>query len=263
MDSAGHKAGEHGAGVMIEVEDLHRSFDGVEVLRGVFLEIERGELLALIGRSGSGKSVLLKHMAGLLRPDKGSIWIAGDDISRLKGRRLSRLRERLGFLFQGGALFDSMNVYDNVAFPLREKTRLPEVEIRERVMEELALVGLKGAESKYPSQLSGGMQKRAALARELVAEPEIFMFDEPTTGLDPVIGQAILELIDGLHRRLGFTGVMVTHEIHRVFDIVDRAAFLHDGRIQAQGTPDAVLASEDPLVGQFVRGEVRGPMELG
>lgn len=252
-----------GARIMIRVEDLHRSFDGVEVLKGVSLEIPEGGLLALIGRSGSGKSVLLKHMAGLLKPDKGRILVAGEDISRLTGRRLSRLRERLGFLFQGGALFDSMTVYDNVAFPLREKTRLAEREIRERVMGELALVGLKGAEAKYPSQLSGGMQKRAALARELVSEPEIFMFDEPTTGLDPVIGQAILELINELHRRLGFTGVMVTHEIHRVFDIADRAAFLYDGRIQAEGQPDEVLASEDPLVGQFVRGEVRGPMELG
>lgn len=247
---------------MVKVEDLYRSFDGLAVLQGLSLEVERGELLALIGRSGCGKSVLLRHVAGLLRPDSGRVFIDGGEMARLRGRQLSRLRERLGFLFQGGALFDSMTVYENVAFPLKEKTRMTDKEIRERVADELSRVGLSGSEQKYPSQLSGGMQKRAALARELVTEPEIMLFDEPTTGLDPIIGHSILKLIDDLHTRLKFTGIIVTHEIHRVFEIVDRVAFLHEGRIQAQGKPDDILTSEDALVRQFVRGEIEGPISI-
>lgn len=247
---------------VIRVQDLHRAFDGMPVLKGVSLEIKEGELLALIGRSGYGKSVLLKHVAGLLRPDSGRVLIHGEDMARLKGRRLAALRERLGVLFQGGALFDSMTVFDNVAFPLREKTRMPEEDIGKRVLEELARVGLRGAEEKYPSQVSGGMQKRAALARELISEPEIMLFDEPTTGLDPIFGNAIIELINGLHQRLGFTGVIVTHDMHQVFEIVDRVAFLYDGRIQAHAPPDEILASEDPVVHQFVRGETKGPISV-
>ncbi len=256
------RSGARGSGGTIRIEDLHRSFDGFAVLEGVSLVLERGELLALIGRSGYGKSVLLKHIAGLLRPDSGRVLIGGEDMAGLRGRRLSRLRERLGFLFQGGALFDSMTVFENVAFPIREKTRMPEEEIRERVLEELSRVGLGGAEEKYPSQISGGMQKRAALARELISEPEIMLFDEPTTGLDPIFGHAILKLIDDLHRKLGFTGILVTHEIHKVFEVVDRVAFLHEGRIRAQGRPDEILDSEDPLVRQFVKGEIEGPISV-
>jgi phospholipid/cholesterol/gamma-HCH transport system ATP-binding protein len=237
---------------MIRIDNLYRSFDGLSVLEGVSLDIRKGELLALIGQSGLGKSVLLKHIAGLLRPDQGRVFIDGQDVVQLKGRALSGLRGRLGFLFQGGALFDSMNVFDNVAFPLREKTRLSEKEIKSRVDEELASVGLSGAEYKFPSQLSGGMQKRAALARELICEPEIMLFDEPTTGLDPIIGNAILKLIDDLHARLSFTGIIVTHEIHRVFEIVDRVALLDEGNIRLQGTPEDILSSEDELVKKFV-----------
>ncbi len=248
--------------VMVEIEELHRSFDGLAVLRGLSLEVERGELVALIGRSGCGKSVLLKHIAGLMRPDSGRVFIDGQDMARLKGKSLSRLRQRLGFLFQGGALFDSMTVFENVAFPLREKTKLSDSDIRKRVSEELSLVGLSGEEPKYPSQLSGGMQKRAALARELVTEPEIMLFDEPTTGLDPIIGHSTLKLINDLHERFKFTGIVVTHEIHRVFEIVDRVAFLHEGRIQAQGRPERILASQDALVRQFVRGEIEGPISI-
>lgn len=248
--------------IMIRVEDLHRSFDGLDVLRGISLELGRGSLTALIGRSGYGKSVLLKHIAGLLRPDRGRVLIEEEDISVLRGKALSSLRERLGFLFQGGALFDSMTVYDNVAFPLREKTRMREAEIRDRVQGELGRVGLSGSENKHPSQLSGGMQKRVALARELISEPEIMLFDEPTTGLDPIIGHAILKLIDDLHKRLRFTGIIVTHEIHKVFEIVDHVALLHEGRVRAQGTPEDILSSEDPVVRQFVRGEIEGPISV-
>jgi len=245
---------------MIEIEDLHKSFDGVDVIKGLNLCIEKGEVVALIGRSGQGKSVLLKQVAGLIKPDKGRVLIDGREIGRLKGKALAELRSRLGFLFQSGALFDSMTVFDNVAFPLREKTRLSEAEIAKRVINELNLIGLSGAEGKYLSQLSGGMIKRAALARELVWGPEIMFFDEPTTGLDPIIGNAILKLIDDVHKRFHFTGIIVTHEIPKVFEIVDKVAMLHEGVLLALGSPEEIRASEDPIVQQFITGDLNGPI---
>ena len=245
---------------MIEIEDLHKSFDGFEVLKGVSLRIEKGEIIALIGRSGDGKSVLLKHVAGLMKPDRGLVVVDGNDVATLKGKALSQLRSRLGFLFQGGALFDSMTVFDNAAFPLREKTRLSEEEIKEKVLSELDQVGLSGAEQKHPSQISGGMRKRAALARELVWAPEIMLFDEPTTGLDPIIGHTILNLIHNLHERLRFTGIIVTHELEKVFKIVNRVAMLHEGVILAMGSPEEIVSSEEPVVQQFIRGETEGPL---
>jgi phospholipid/cholesterol/gamma-HCH transport system ATP-binding protein len=247
---------------MISIENLYKSFDGNEVIRGVSLNIERGEIMALIGKSGIGKSVILKHIAGLLRPDRGRISVMGKDVSSLGTRDLMQLRRHLGLLFQGGALFDSMTVYDNVAFPLREKTRMKEEEITRRVMNELGQVGLSEARDKYPSQLSGGMTKRAALARELIWRPEIMLFDEPTTGLDPIISNAILKLIKSVHERLNFTGVIVTHEINQVFGIIDRAAMLHDGIIIALGKPEEILSSQDPVVKQFIRGETEGPISF-
>jgi phospholipid/cholesterol/gamma-HCH transport system ATP-binding protein len=237
---------------MIKIEDLHKSFNGVEVLKGVSLEVEKGELLALIGRSGFGKSVLLKHVAGLLQPDRGRILVDDQDLCRLRGRALIRVRNRLGFLFQSGALFDSMTIFDNVAFPLREKTKLSEEEIREKVKEELEQVGLLGSEEKYPSQMSGGMVKRASLARSLVEEPEIMLIDEPTTGLDPLTGQTILNLIDACHKRLQFSGIMVTHEVPKVFEIVNKVVMLHEGRVIFAGTPKEILSSEDQTVQTFV-----------
>jgi phospholipid/cholesterol/gamma-HCH transport system ATP-binding protein len=243
---------------MIRVEDLHKSFDGAKVLRGASFSVGKGEILALIGRSGYGKSVLLKHVAGLMKADQGRVLVDEDEVSQLKGKGLSRLRNRLGFLFQSGALFDSMTVFDNIAFPLREKTNLEERKIREKVQSELEQVGLMGSEEKYPSQISGGMIKRASLARALVQEPEIMLFDEPTTGLDPLTGQTILNLIDSCHRRLGFTGIIVTHEIPRIFEIVDKVAMLHDGVIQFQGTPEEITASEDPIVCAFLTGDMQG-----
>lgn len=247
---------------MIEIEDLHKSFDRIEVLNGISLRIERGEILALIGMSGCGKSILLKHIATLMKPDRGRVVIDDKDIGRLKGKALAQFRNHLGFLFQGGALFEAMTVFDNVAFPLKEKTRLRDEEIREKVLHALDQVGLAGAEEKYPSQLSGGMRKRAALARELVMEPEIMLFDEPSTGLDPIISHAILNLIHMLHKRLGFTGIIVTHEIARVFEIVDRVAMLHEGIINAVGSPEEILSSEDPAVRQFIKGEIEGPISI-
>ena len=233
---------------MIKVEQLRKSFDGHVVLDGISFEIAKGEVVALIGGSGGGKSVLLKHLAGLMQPDSGRVIIDGVDLRKVRGSELRRLRDRLGFLFQGGALFDSMTVYENVAFPLREKTKMKEREIRSRVMRELELVGLKGAEDKYPSQISGGMVKRAALARSLVLDPEIMLFDEPTTGLDPVIGQSILELIDSCHQRISFTGVIVTHEIPRIFPFVDRVLMIYQGKLRVNGPPDEMMRSDDPVV---------------
>ncbi len=237
---------------MIEIKGLHKSFDGNEVLRGVWLEIKKREVVALIGGSGCGKSVLVKHVAGLMKPDRGGVIIDGREISSLSSRGLREMRGRLGFLFQGGALFDSLTVFENVAFPLREKTRLSDELIRTRVFRELELVGLSGSEHKYPSQISGGMVKRAALARALVMDPEIMLFDEPTTGLDPVIGHAILRLIDSCHKRLSFTGIIVTHEIPKVFTIVDRVAMLHEGVVWAEGRPQELVLSEDSIVREFV-----------
>ena len=237
---------------MIRIEGFHKSFDGNKVLKGVSLEIKTGEVIALIGGSGCGKSVLLKHVAGLMQPDRGRVIVDGKDLSRLRGRDLKAIRDRLGFLFQGGALFDSLTVFENVAFPLREKTQLKTDRIRQKVLEELEQVGLSGSEHKYPSQLSGGMVKRAAIARALVMEPEIMLFDEPTTGLDPVRGSAILELIDSCHKQRSFTGIIVTHETRTVFAIVDRVAMLYDGVIRVQGTPQEVIASQDPVVRAFV-----------
>ncbi len=237
---------------MIKIEDLRKSFDGHDVLKGISFEVRKGQVFALVGGSGGGKSVLLKHVAGLMNPDRGRVMVDGKEISGSKRKTLGVFRERLGFLFQGGALFDSMNVFENVAFPLKEKSKLSRGVIRERVLKELENVGLSGSENRYPSQISGGMVKRAALARALVGDPEIMLFDEPTTGLDPVTGQSILKLIDACHRRLSFTGIIVTHEIPKVFAIVDRVVMLHEGVVRAEGTPSDFIESRDPLIRAFL-----------
>ncbi len=247
---------------MIQIEDLYKRFDGVQVLKGVSCEIRKGEILALIGGSGHGKSVILKHIAGLLRPDRGRVLIDGIDIYSLGGAELEELRGRFGFLFQSGALFSSLTVFDNVAFPLREKTKMDEAKVRERVLSVLEQLGLKGAEDKYPAQLSGGMIKRTALARALVRTPEIMFFDEPTTGLDPVIAHTILDLIQSLHQSLRFTGIIVTHELARVFRIVERVALLYEGVIRFMGTPEEIMASQDPVAQQFISGAIQGPIKL-
>lgn len=245
---------------MIRIEDLHKSFDGKQVLKGVSLEAQKGELLVLVGMSGYGKSVILKHIVGLLKPDKGRIIVDNLEVSKLKGKALAELRSRIGFLFQGGALFESMTLFDNVAFPLIEEKDMARDDVEQQVLDVLDQVGLKGAEEKYPSQLSGGMQKRAALARELVCRPEIMLFDEPTTGLDPIIGHAILNLIEDLHKNMGFTGIIVSHETQRVFKIANKVLMLHEGVIRAAGTPDEILNSQDPVVKQFIKGETDGPI---
>ncbi len=241
---------------MIRVEGLHKRFGSQPVLRGVDLDIATGEIMIVIGRSGGGKSVLLKHLIGLLRPDAGTVAVDGTEITRLRGGELDRVRQRYGVVFQGGALFDSMSVADNVAFPLREKTRLGHAEIRGRVEEKLEQVGLTGMGHKNPAEISGGMRKRVAIARALVTEPEIVFFDEPTTGLDPILVNTIHHLIVELHRKFRFTAVMVSHEIPEIFEIADRVAMLHEGVIVEVGAPEVIRASASPIVQQFIRGEV-------
>ena len=241
---------------MIRIERLHKRFGRQPVLRGIDLDIATGEIMVVIGRSGGGKSVLLKHLIGLLRPDSGTVAVDGTEITRLRGSELDRVRERYGVVFQGGALFDSMSVAENVAFPLREKSRLGHAEIRERVEEKLEQVGLSDMGHKNPAEISGGMRKRVAIARALVTEPEIVFFDEPTTGLDPILVNTIHHLIVELHRKFRFTAVMVSHEIPEIFEIADRVAMLHDGVIVEVGPPDAVRASANPIVQQFIRGDI-------
>ena len=245
---------------MIRVENLHKAFGQQQVLQGLTLEVNTGEIMIVIGRSGGGKSVFLRHLLGLLRPDAGRIWVDGVEISVLRGHEMDRVRQRYGVVFQGGALFDSMTVFNNVAFPLREKTALPASEIAARVEEKLAQVGLSDAGHKYPDEVSGGMRKRAAIARALVTEPQIVFFDEPTTGLDPVLVNAIHHLILDLHRKFRFTAVMVSHEIPEIFEIAQRVAMLHDGVIVEAGEPRAIQESTNPVVQQFIRGQIEGPI---
>jgi phospholipid/cholesterol/gamma-HCH transport system ATP-binding protein len=240
---------------VIQVEALTKSFGRQPVLRGVSLEVPTGSITVIIGRSGGGKSVLLKHLIGLLSPDQGRILVDGVEITSLRGRALDEVRQRYGVVFQGGALFDSLSCQENVAFPLREKLRLPSAEITKRVEAGLAQVGLEGMGAKFPAEISGGMRKRVAIARALVTEPEIVFFDEPTTGLDPVLVNTIHHLILDLHRRFRFTAVVVSHEIPEIFEIADTVAMLHEGRIAEVGSPAAIQASSSRVVRQFIRGE--------
>ena len=240
---------------MIKVTGLRKSFRGQAVLRGVDLEVPDGSITIIIGRSGGGKSVFLKHLLGLLHPDSGRIEIGGQDVTGLRGRALDEVRKRYGVVFQGGALFDSMTCRENVAFPLREKLRLTGAAIARRTAAALEQVGLSAVGDKYPEEVSGGMRKRVAIARALATEPEIIFFDEPTTGLDPVLVNTIHHLILDLHRRLRFTALMVSHEIPEIFEIADRVGMLHEGRILEVGPPAAIQASANPIVRQFIRGE--------
>jgi phospholipid/cholesterol/gamma-HCH transport system ATP-binding protein len=240
---------------VIRVEGVWKSFGRNAVLRGLDLEVPTGSVTIIIGRSGGGKSVFLKHLIGLLQPDAGRILVDGVDIAHLRGAALDDVRRRYGVVFQGGALFDSMTCGENVAFPLREKLRLPRTEVAKRVEAALAQVGLEGVGPKNPAEISGGMRKRVAIARALVTEPEIVFFDEPTTGLDPVLVNTIHQLIADLHRRLRFTAVMVSHEIPEIFEIADLVAMLYEGRIVEMGSPAAIQVSDNRIVRQFIRGE--------
>ena len=245
-------------GNALEVRDLRKRFGHQQVLDGVTLDFSAGQITTIVGPSGSGKTVLLKHLNLLLRPDSGTIVIDGVDVTKLGGRGLDAVREKFGMLFQAGALFDSMSVFDNVAFPLVEKTRLSEKEISEQVHETLEAVGLEGMESKFPSQMSGGMQKRAALARALVRRPKILMLDEPTTGLDPTRTGAIHDLIRRTQKNFQLTVVMVSHDVPEVFQISDRIAFLHNGRTRLNGTAAEVMAASDEVFKRFLAGKASG-----
>jgi phospholipid/cholesterol/gamma-HCH transport system ATP-binding protein len=248
---------------MIKLTDVHKSFGAQKVLNGLNLEIPEGKVTAIIGPSGEGKSVLLKHIIGLLKPDSGQIEVDGESILGLRRSLLNHIREKFGMLFQNAALFDSMSVFENVAFPLQEKTMLTKDEIRRRVVSALEDVGLKNVEDKFPDELSGGMKKRVGLARAVVLSPKIILFDEPTTGLDPVIKRAIHHLIRETHAKFGFTAVVVSHEIPEIFDIAQNVAMLYQGKILQHGTPDEIQASTDPVVRQFISGSLDGPIHVG
>jgi phospholipid/cholesterol/gamma-HCH transport system ATP-binding protein len=247
---------------MIKLKDIYKVFGGKEVLKGLDLEVERGESVVVIGGSGSGKSVMIKHIIGLIKPDKGSVFINGVDITHMNERRLNEIRRNIGMLFQEGALFDSMSVGDNVAFALAEHTHMKKKEIRERVDHWLHEVGLSGTEHLRPSELSGGMRKRVALARALAYEPEIILYDEPTTGLDPIMADVINCLIHELNTKLSVTSVAITHDLTSAVKIADRIAMLYDGRIIDSGTPDEIMNSENPYVKQFVTGSAEGPIPI-
>lgn len=247
---------------MIQVVELHKTFAGHQVLKGVNLTIEPGKITTIIGGSGAGKTVLLKHLNALLLPDRGQVLVDGVDITRLRQKGLNRIRNKFGVLFQGAALLDSFNLFDNVAFPLREKTEMSETEIEKKVMERLEQVGLEQWGYKFPAEVSGGMKKRAGLARALVQDPEIVLFDEPTTGLDPLLAKSIHNLIANTHNRFGFTGVIVSHDIPEVFAISHIIAMLANGVIEEVGSRLDIENSKNPIVTQFLRADIEGPIQV-
>lgn len=247
---------------MISLRNVHKSFGSQKVLNDLSLEIPTGEITAIIGPSGEGKSVLLKHLIGLLEPDSGQIEVEGESLIGLRRSRLNRIREKFGMLFQNVALFDSMSCFENVAFPLQEKTNLSKDEIRRRVLTALEDVGLKNVENKYPDELSGGMKKRVGLARAVVLNPKIILFDEPTTGLDPIIKRAIHQLIKDTHAKFGFTAVIVSHEIPEIFDVAHNVAMLYKGKILQFGASDEIINSDHPAVRQFISGSLDGPIRM-
>lgn len=247
---------------IIEFVNVHKSFRGQKVLDGIDLKVPRGKTTVIIGRSGGGKSVTLKHMIGLMKPDRGQILVDGEDITILGRTDLNRVRRRFGMLFQEGALFDSKTVGENVAFPLVEHTKVDRQEIEARVAEMLRTVGLPDIEDKMPSELSGGMRKRVGLARALILGPEIVLFDEPTSGLDPIMADAIDQLIHETQQESGRTYVVISHDIQATFKIAHRIAMLYEGRIIAYGSPDEIRASQNPFVSQFLRGTTEGPILL-
>jgi phospholipid/cholesterol/gamma-HCH transport system ATP-binding protein len=245
---------------MIELVDLHKNFSGHEVLRGVNLEVERGVSMTVIGGSGSGKSVMLKHIIGLLFPDSGRVLVDGMVLNDLDESGLNEMRKKFGMLFQMAALFDSLTVWENVGFSLKQHTKLSDDKIRKIASDKLALVGLKDVEDKMPSELSGGMKKRVGLARAIAMEPSIILYDEPTTGLDPISADAINDLIVDLRKKLGVTSVAITHDMHSAYKISDRIAMLYKGRIREVGSPEEIRNTQDPVVRQFITGSATGPI---
>src|SRR5438270_12296851 len=246
---------------MISLQHVDKTLGGGrKVLDDMSIDIDRGEALVIVGGSGAGKSVTLKHVIGLMKPDRGKIVIDGEDIGAMKPVELNRFRRKFGMSFQEGALFDSMSVFENIAFPLRRHTKFTEQQIGERVDECLDLVHLPGVGSKRPSELSGGMRRRVGFARAISLKPEILLFDEPTTGLDPVISDVIAELIVEMDQTLNTTTVSITHDMRVAFKIADRVAMLHKGHIVEEGTPEEFQRSTNPMVQQFIEGRAEGPM---
>ena len=247
---------------MIEIRNLQKSFGGKPVLRGVNLDIQKGESQIIIGRSGSGKSVLLKHIIGLVKPDAGQIYVDGEEVTDASTRDLYRMRRKFGMLFQGAALFDSMTVGENVALGVREHRMFDEAEINRRVAEKLELVRLPNTQQLKPAELSGGMKKRVGLARALMMEPEFVLYDEPTTGLDPITSDAINELIIECNKQLGVTSIIVTHDMTSAYKVGNRFAMLHDGEVIFTGTTDEVRSTNHAVVRQFIEGRAEGPLQV-
>jgi phospholipid/cholesterol/gamma-HCH transport system ATP-binding protein len=245
---------------VIEVIDLHKSFGSNHVLKGIDLTIYKGETMVILGRSGCGKSVLLRHMIGLMKPDRGRIMVDGVDITKLKNEELYGIRKKFGMLFQGAALFDSMSVWENVGLGLMEHTDLSAEEVRKKVCQKLELVGLSRLDDLKPAELSGGMKKRVGLARAIAMDPPVILYDEPTTGLDPIMADVINELIRDLQKSLDITSVAVTHDIKSACKIGDRLALLFDGKIVFEGTPDDIKSTENEIVKQFIEGRAHGPI---
>jgi len=247
---------------MIEIKNIYKAFGGNDVLKGLDLNINTGESVVIIGRSGCGKSVLLKHIIGLMRPNAGKVLIDGTDITKMSEAELNQMRMDFGMLFQGAALFDSLTVLENVGFRLLEYTDKTAEEIRKRVAECLYMVGLVGIEDLKPAELSGGMKKRVGLARAISMSPKIILFDEPTTGVDPIMGDIINDLIRYLHDTLKTTSITVTHDMKSAYKIADRIAMLYEGKIIATGTPEEIKNTDNPVVRQFINGEAKGPITV-
>jgi phospholipid/cholesterol/gamma-HCH transport system ATP-binding protein len=247
---------------MIKVIDLWKRFDNLEVLRGVNIEVYEGETFVIIGQSGVGKSVFLKLIIGLLKPDQGKIFVQGHEVTAMTERELNKLRIQFGMVFQYAALFDSLNVFENVAFGLMEHTDLDDEHITARVKECLRLVGLEGVEEKMPAELSGGMKKRVAIARAIALNPKIILYDEPTAGLDPVVASSINKLIKELKEKTGATSIVVTHDMKSAYEVGDRITMLYQGQFIEVGTPDEIMNTHNPVVRQFINGEPEGPIKV-
>ncbi|MBI5674532.1 MAG: ABC transporter ATP-binding protein [Nitrospirae bacterium] len=247
---------------MIELKNIHKSYGGNHVLRGVNLDIKKGESLVVIGGSGSGKSVLLKHIIGLTKPDEGEVIVDSDVLSQLDEDGLNEVRKKFGMLFQSSALFDSMSVWENVGFGLKRHTDFKNKEIKDIAVEKLRMVGLVGVEDEMPSELSGGMRKRVGLARAIAMEPQILLYDEPTTGLDPIMADAINELIIEMRERLNITSIAITHDMKSAFKIADTIAMLYNGLIIERGSSEEIKNTSDPVVRQFIEGSAEGPITL-
>jgi phospholipid/cholesterol/gamma-HCH transport system ATP-binding protein len=239
--------------IAVEIRDLHKAFGNNQVLKGVDLTIERGRITTIIGGSGSGKSVLIKHIIGLLKPDRGAVIVDGEDITQMTETTLTRVRAKFGMLFQHSALFDSMNVAANIAFPLKEHSKLSRAEINDIVSDKLEVLGLAGTEEKWPSELSGGMRKRVALARALVMNPSILIYDEPTTGLDPILGHQVDQMIADIQVRYGVTSIIVSHDMASTFRLAHKIAMIHEGRILVSGEPSQMARCGVQQIEEFIR----------